>query len=340
MDKHQSLADLKAENEESEAVEPATPQEVEETEEEEAVEVETEELEEEAETPEGETVPAETEAWMEDGTDNATPKEVPLSALQAVRSKLKGKNTELKGENSDLRNELDQLKAQIAQGQPAAQPQAAPTVAPKLEDYDYDEGKYQQAMAQHYQGMINTTVNSNQQQQAQQAAAQKQINDIEQKSKEHYQRAQALVTKHGINPEVYGQADRKVREAIEQVLPNQGDATTDRLISIIGEGSEKVLYAIGRNEAELDKVRAKLISDPSGLTLMAYLGQKNAEFSMPAKKKSNAPKPARQISGSGAKDETKNLIRAYKAAEKKGDIQGAFKARMALRRAKVNTQDL
>jgi len=340
MSAHQSLADLKAENAEPEAEEAATPQEVEEAEEEEAVEVETEEPEEEAETPEGEPAPAETEAWMEDETDNAAPKEVPLSALQAVRSKLKGKNNELKGENSDLRSEIDQLKAQMTQVQQPQVTQAASTVMPKLEDFEYDEDKYHQAVSNHYNGMIDARMNQTQQSNVQAAEVQKQANDIQQKSDEHYRRAQELVTKHGINPEVYGQADRKVREAIEQVLPNQGDTTTDRLISIIGEGSEKVLYAIGRSESELDKVRAKLISDPTGLTLAVYLGQKNAEFSMPAKKKSNAPKPARQISGSGSKDDTKNLTRRYKDAKKKGDIQGSFAARMEMRRAGINTQDL
>ena len=339
MSKHQSLADLKAENAEPEAEESATPQEVDDTEEEEAVEVETEEPEEEAETPEGEPVPAETEAWMGEETDNAAPKEVPLSTLQSVRSKLKGKNNELKGENSDLRNEIDQLKAQMAQGQQPQVTQAVSPVMPKLEDFEYDEGKYQEAMSKHYNGMIDARMNQTQQSNVQAAAVQKQAYDIQQKSDEHYRRAQELVTKHGINPEVYGQADRKVREAIEQVLPNQGDATTDRLISIIGEGSEKVLYAIGRNEGELDKVRAKLISDPTGLSLAVYLGQKNAEFSMPAKKKSNAPKPARQISGKGTKDESKNISRRYKDAKKKGDIQGSFNARMEARRAGINTQD-
>lgn len=335
MTQPQSLDDLKAENEQAEAEEAVSPQEVEDTEEVEAVDVETEEPEEEAETPEGEAVETETEAWM---TEETAPKTVPLATLQNVRGKLKEKNRDLQGENSDLRGELEKLKAQIPQGQP--QPQAASTVMPTLESCEYDETKYQAALNVHYQNQSNAQFTHNQQVASQQAQAQKQLNDIQQKSDEHYKRAQELVTKHGINPEMYGQADRNVRQAIDQILPGQGDATTDRIISILGEGSEKVLYAIGRNDAELDKVKAKLISDPTGLALVAYLGQKNAEFSMPAKKKSQAPKPATKISGKTPNKEASKFERTIKAAQKKGDHQAEFTARMAARRAGVDTRGL
>lgn len=327
----QSLKDLKEENAEAEGVEATEPQEVEEAEEVEVVETEEEELEGGAEAPEGEAKEVEIEAWQVEEEGHKT---VPLSALQKVRGSLKEKLRAEKSESEELRKKIEALEAQ---GVPQAAPNPA-TDVPTLEQFAFDEGKYQQAMANYQSKMIASQISQERQQQEAQAQQAKKQQEIERKTNAHYERAQELVSKHGINPEVYGQADRNVREAIDRIMPSQGDSVADLIISTLGEGSEKVMYAIGRNESELSKLQSELLNDPSGLSLATYLGQKKAEFTMPARKKSQAPKPSRNIQGETAKG-SPNFERRYKDAQKKGDASAAFKARIEARRQGIDTRD-
>lgn len=328
----QSLKDLQAENEQEAQNPSVEPQEAEENEPIETVETEPEETEEVAETSEEETEEVETEAWMADQTDDQEEKTVPLSALQKVRGNLKEKNRDLKGELEELKRQNEALQ----QAQPAPVQAKA---RPKLEDFEYDEDKYNKAMDDYYLSQVDQRLNQTQTQRQQQEQVQRQQEAIRKASDDHYKRAQELVTKHAISPEVYKNSDEKVRSAFDQISPGNGDSITDHLISILGEGSEKVLFAIGRNQNELDKIQSMYIRDPVGLELSAYLGQKKAEFTMPARKKSQAPKPARQLSGETTKSAATNLHRRYKDAEKKGDRSAAFKVRMEARRAGEDTRD-
>lgn len=328
----QSLKDLQAENEKEAQELNGEPQPDEENEFTESVDAEPEEAEEFAETSEEEAGEVETEAWLVDQADDHEEKTVPLSALQKVRGTLKEKNRDLKGE-------LEELKRQNEALQQSRQVPVQPKVRPKLEDFDYDEEKYNQAMDEYYLSQVDQRLHQTEAQKQQEDNARRQKEAIQKAADDHYKRAQELITKHAISPDVYKNSDEKVRSAFDQVSPGNGDAIADHLISVLGEGSEKVLFAVGRNQNELDKIQSMLIRDPMGFELTAYLGQKKAEFTMPARKRSQAPKPARNLSGETTKNAATNLYRRYKDAEKKGDMSAAFKARMEARRAGEDTRD-
>jgi len=122
------------------------------------------------------------------------------------------------------------------------------------------------------------------------------------------------------------------------VNPNLGDIIVDQVISILGEGSEKVLYFLGRNKAALAKFQNLLMTDKSGMKAAVYLGQEKQRLTNPIKQRSSAPAPVTNIKGdeplSGAAGRFK---KKYDAAHKKGDNQAAYNAKKEARAAKIDT---
>ena len=142
----QTLEDLKREN--AEASEQAEVESNAEAEVEEEA-VDTEEVEEVAdpETDTEETTEVETESWMTDDDEASTDsveQTIPLKAHIRKREKLKGMN-------DDLRRELDEVKEQLKTRAGPVVAQATETQAiPTLEQFDYDEAKFGQAMGEYY----------------------------------------------------------------------------------------------------------------------------------------------------------------------------------------------
>lgn len=155
---------------------------------------------------------------------------------------------------------------------------------------------------------------------------------------QHYERAEELIETAGIDPENYRNADSKVRSAFEAIAPQRGDMIVDDIISKMGKGSEKVLFFLGRNDADLAIAQQKLINDPSGLELAFHLGGENKKLTKPRKQTTKAPPPAPNLSGGGglvAGDEEK-LEKGYKAAVKSNDPQKMFDLRRAAKKKGVN----
>lgn len=327
----QTLEQLKAENAEHEAQAQQESAPVESVIDEEAAEVETQETDEAAEPEAVEGEETEVESWMqsEEQTSNG---EFTGSDIAAAKRKLRAK-LEKKHES-----ELDELRAKIAslEANPAqAQPQTQVKAMPKLEDFDYDDTKYQAAMQQWVGDQVQTAVNTatsantqTQQQQAAQAQLEAQVNS-------HYERAQKLANDNGIAPDVYQQADHAVRSAIDSVLPGSGDAVTDQIIAQLGDGSEKVLFMIGRNPSKREALISKLKNDPTGIQASMYLGELKATASAPTKRKTQAPAPSRKVTGddSGGVSE-QALKRRYNSAK---DPQARFDARREARQAGIDT---
>ena len=156
----------------------------------------------------------------------------------------------------------------------------------------------------------------------------------------HYSRADKLIEEFSISPEVYKQADLNVRRAAEAIAPERGDAIIDHMISVMGEGSEKVLYYIGnpKNKAALNEFQSLMTQDPSGLKAAVYLGKQQAKLTNPSKATTNAPPPASRANG----DESSSAKggpakKQYEAAHKKGNAQAAYNAKAAARKAGVDT---
>jgi hypothetical protein len=205
---------------------------------------------------------------------------------------------------------------------------------PRLNDFDSDD-LYEDAMDKWEEEKTTATFQTletkrdvtAQQQQRQQALH----NDVE----AHYERAQELVTKHSINPDVYQKADATVRQSIESVAPGQGEVIVNQLISLVGEGSEKVMYHLGVNKAALNELRAILQDDPTGLRAAAFIGQKKAEITGPKHKLTSAPKPAAKINGETVKASASK--KAYDKAHKEGRGQDAYNIKSEAKRSGTDT---
>jgi hypothetical protein len=325
-----TLEELKAENAAAEATEPEVIEEVAEPTD---VEVDTD-LDDD---PEVETDPdaepdAEQEPWQEAAGDQG-----PEAQMMPVSAHVKAKH-KFKGQISEKDNEIERLKAELeasrSGAQPAAQPGQLPAM-PTLESCDHDEEKLQEAMTKWVGGVVQANIQSGNATASQAAAKQAQDKAVT----DHYVRAEKLATESGIEPEAYKATDSLVREAVEAIRPGSGDLIVDQLIARVGEGSEKVVYYLGRNPAELAKVQNALASDPTGLSAAVLMGQLNVKIGSPTKRKPTAPDPAAQIVGDESPKGNANgkaFKRKYDEAVKKNDAQGRFDARRDARKAGVD----
>jgi hypothetical protein len=216
---------------------------------------------------------------------------VPVSTHVTMKQKLKGKIRESDAENERLRKKVEELERS------ATPQQIKPIVRPKLEDFDTDEefdsamGKYEHEHAQ----AIYQTVQNNERETENRD---KFVKHIETSVDSHYDRAAKLVERHGMNPDVYKQAIDTVRSAVEEIIPSKGISAFDQFIALVGKGSEKTFYAIGRNKTKLSLLKEKLHEDPLGMKAAFFLGRETARLTEPTKKQSRAPKPTGQLQGS------------------------------------------
>lgn len=315
-----SLEELKAQNTADEAetveveTEAAEEAEAEETQEQE--EVESGEVSEgDAEAGEGET---EVEAWQleDEQASEGGEKRFTDSDVAAAKRKLKARIEKRDDEIAQLKAELEKLKSGRVE-----QPTAERKPMPKLEDYDYDESKYQAAMESWMLAQIDNVAKSRQSTETKSKAQQQ----LEQSVESHYERAAKLTAEHGIDETVYRGADLAVRQVVESVFEGAGDVITDSLIARMGEGSEKVMYALGRSSEKRERLKAKLLEDPNGIAASIYLGELKAEITKPVKRVTNAPKPAKRATGgTGGGSGEDALRRKY---QKESDMQVRFNLR-------------
>lgn len=330
------LAELKAQNQAEEEARAEVQAEVEEEITQEPEEVLSDEIEniEEPESEEQTEVESEGEgeSWMS-SEDDAEHEErtVPLNALRATRDKLKGKLSEKDEVIEELKREVQALKQAPSTAQP-------PSIeAPRYGDFDTEE-EFNEANAKYLQSLVQSTVTQTQQVSQQKQNESAQLEKMKSNVDAHYKRAQELVeSTDNLSAELYQGADLAVREAIESIKPNQGDSLTDTLIARLGEGSEKVMYFLGRNETARNKLLSKLSADPTGLDAFLYLGELKSKHTMPAKQRSNAPAPATRVTGSNEKPSDKALKSKYDKAHSKRDIQSAYQIKKEAKKAGIDT---
>lgn len=281
---------------------------------------------------------SEVEDWMKsDSQESEGSESVPLAAHIKTRAKLKGAVKERDDVIERLKAEMEELKR--AQAMPAAQIQTIKP--PKPEDYDFDDSRFAEAQAQYIDAQINARLNSV----AQKTETEKRQAQFKQQLDEslsnHYARAEKLVKSAGITEEQYQAADTKLRLAIDQVMPKQGDIVADTLLANLGEGSEKVGYWLGCNTSAREELQRKLVSDPSGLSAAMWLGGKARELSAPKQLKSNAPKPNTQLNGDGnTKDPHKALKDKLAKARSSGDMQKVIDLKIEAKKAGIDTKTL
>jgi hypothetical protein len=346
-----TLAELKAENAEI-AEKASQTEEIETPEPEKAVVDDVSEVDQtapeetEAET---ETVEAEAETQQEpwqlqddleqSESENQDSDSVTLKQHIGMRKNLRGKLKDVKSENADLKAELEALKQKV--NRPAAAPSPTTSLKPKREDYysaDDPEGAYIDALTDWKLRQQMTALQRQQAEQQSQVRQQQAAQQLSESVNEHYQRAATLANQSGIDAQTYQTADLAVRQAIEEMLPGQGDFNTDMLISKLGDGSEKVMYYLGRNDTQLAKLKNKLAQDPTGLSASMFLGELKASVTNPKARRSTAPSPAPRPNGDagGTTPNTTKLKGQYEKAHKSGDIQAAWNAKRAAKKQGVD----
>jgi hypothetical protein len=281
------------------------------------------------ETEQGEAEKAEEiEPWL--ATDDSELGMMPVKSHVRVKQKLKGRLNEKNDELEKLKAENEQLKAGNVQST------VTPTVRPILDDFDSHE-EYNRAMDAYedyrYRALENSRAVHKQQEEFH--------NSIQKNVDKHYESAANLIETHGIDPDSYKNSDMVVRQTIDRIFPGQGDLYTDVLISRLGEGSEKVMYSLGRNKAFLNEFQSLLLEDKSGVSAAMFLGERKALLTRAANNKSKASSPGTNLKGDGNKSIKMNqdFKSAYDKAEKSGDAQEAYNARKNARKAGLDVSD-
>lgn len=260
--------------------------------------------------------------------------DVPATTHIRIKQKLKGRISDRDEEIERLKAENTQLKAQpkIKEVKPLARPKEG----------DFEEtADYHAALDDYETKMSAKRYDVLDQQRRQTVTQEKAKENLDQAVTEHYDRAAKLTEASGISAEVYKKADQTVREAVEAVIPGHGDLISDQLISMVGEGSEKVMYYLGRNRAALNEFRGLLLEDKSGMKAAIYLGRQKERLTTPGKRVSRTPAPVNELKGDGAPSNgnERKFKRSYDAAHKKGDGQAAYNAKKAAKAAGVDTKN-
>ena len=269
------------------------------------------------------------EPWQQ--TDDSDT--VPVAVHRDTRAKLKGRISERDDEIASLKAEIEELKnSRSVTNEPASQS----LKRPRQYDYDTDE-EYEAALSEYEQKNISSRFDAIERKRQAEAQQRQAYEKLTKAVDAHYERAQKLIADSGIEPEVYKNTDMTVRRAIENVRPREGDIITDQLIEIIGDGSEKVLYYLGRNKPALNQFLVLMNEDPAGIKAAAFLGETKARLVTPQKQTSKARPPATKIKGDAPiGGNAKRLLKKYQDAHKKGDIQTAYNLKKEAKAEKID----
>lgn len=264
----------------------------------------------------------EVEPWMlEDDGDNEKPVKF-LKAKKRLKGEVEAKNKEVE----QLRAEIESLKQK-----PAPQP-TGDLKRPDELDFETTED-YHRALDEYHDKRYELK-----QQTVQQTQAQREVEmEVAEAVDRHYDRAEKLIEEHGLKSENYKDADTRVRSAIEAIAPRIGDKVVDQFIKSMGDGSEKVMYHLGRNKTALSELQSILQTDKSGIQAAVYLGKKLEQLTNPTRRKTRAPSPAPQAKGDSGGQTADAIKRKYDAAHKKNDGATAFKLKREAKKAGVDT---
>lgn len=167
---------------------------------------------------------------------------------------------------------------------------------PVLDDFESDE-EYEFARSKYDSDLAQETYNRNQVSERQRIEVEEAKKITDEAVEGHYSRVDALIKETGIKEENYKKADESFRMLFSDIVPDGGDIIADNIIARLGKGSEKVTYYLGVNKAAKAKAKDLLKKDKTGLALAMYLGQEKQRLTKPKQPRSNAPDPAKSISG-------------------------------------------
>ena len=242
--------------------------------------------------------------------------------------RIKQKPKERDSEIEDLRRKVNELQ----EGRASAAPILKDLKKPNEDDFQTTE-EYEAAVEKYEEDKFNRLNSRMQAEEKQRQAKEARAAAVD----SHYKRASEFVAKYGIAPEKYQKADESLRKAVDAVLPDQGELVADHLISLLGDGSEKVMFRIGAKPEVLREFQALLMEDKTGLKASMFLGRQLELITNPKKRTSKAPPPGRQLKGDAAPNaNAAALKKSYQEAHKKGDSQKAYNAKKQARAAGIN----
>jgi hypothetical protein len=191
------------------------------------------------------------------------------SGIQTRINELVGKYHGEKRRADYLEQEIEKLKTQ--------QKPSSWVKEPKIEDYDYDESKYQQALIDY---RVDQRLNA------------QQISYAQEKAKAKRQEAQKSFAQKVAKANIPNYA--QVAQTLIESIPLQWDIT--KAIQADEKGPELVVY-LGKHLDFAEKINAM---EPSVAAL--ELGKLSAKLGpvQPTKKKSNAPTPVKTIKSGGS----------------------------------------
>ncbi len=306
------------------------------------------------EAEDGEGAVEETPDWLadEDPEDNDEGKKdggtVPAAKHASIRERLKKKVSKAETENQELKAELAALKNPAQQQNQAQQPQALTRPKmPREADFDYDDGKYNEAVEKYEAEKIryDDRMFSDRQARVNQEADQRRqaaefAEKIESSYDGHIDKAAELCEKHKIDPDRYQAANENFMDAITRNLPpNAREMGAKDVIRRIGPASAQIAYKFGNNPAYRAKLEGWIQEDPTCLTLMMRLGAEASKINEPVSRKSKAQPPAATAtggsSGGGAEGQ---LLKKYLTA--KGDnLQAAMDIKDKARKSGIDVSD-
>lgn len=302
-----------------------------------------------AEQEEGET--GDVPAWLQTGEEDETNEsdvQVPLKAHIAQRKKFQGNIHSLRTDIEEKDTQIEALTQTVNELKQAVLPQSQPNgrpanveLPPVLSDFEDQENPE----AAHQNAMLEWSMQSFERRQRQvetQKQAEQAATTRKQELNAHYERAAILVQDGQLTSEEYRGADAFVRQAVEMVRPGEGRTIFNTLFADLGEGSEKVLISLYRNQANLNRFQQELTHDLSGLKAASYLGRLAADFERGSSKTaiSSAPRPGSKVKGEGKSANpskaARKLKEEYDKAHKKGDFSSAWRAKKAAKAAGVD----
>jgi len=236
---------------------------------------------------------------------------VPLAAHLRKKQKYKDEIQALKDEIESLKQRKPEVKSDDLK-------------IPEELDFD-DPVDYRKALNDYNVKVSQRTFESYEKERRLREESDRLLREREEAVNEHYKRAEILLQKHSISPEVYKNSEKNVRDSVELIMPGMGESITDSLISIIGDDSEKAMLYLGRNKSALAEFTMLLQKDKTGLKAAAYLGKIAGKVNNNVKRQSKAPAPAPKTDGEQGKVSNATLMRKYNDAHKKGDISSAYK---------------
>ncbi|NTU49508.1 MAG: hypothetical protein HGA87_01195 [Desulfobulbaceae bacterium] len=273
----------------------------------------------------------ETPFWMEEKEE--TVESAPVSALVKLKRKLKGKIEDRDDEIAQLKAQLEELKRPPQTASSVIQPPKRP----RNLDFNTDE-EYEEAMDRYEEAKLIYQTNFIGQNQDQIKRVQQRNQTVEQNVEKHYERAAKLVESTGIKPEIYQHADAAVKQVINAVQPGKGELIFNELVDMVGEGSEKTFFYIGRNKQAQNEFLSLLTEDPTGLKASIYLGRITERISGAKNQSSRAPAPSAQLRGDDASNSKGSALkRKYEQAQSRNNPQEAYNLKKQAKKQGLDT---